>query len=84
MAIDTSAKRRSCIGLALLFLRPGVIPTGSDLSASERLHTNLLYSGIAAAAAVVAAFRRAYRAGAFMTPYTGPLVKNPNSPSGNF
>jgi hypothetical protein len=50
MAIDTAAKRKSCIGLTLDFLRPGVIPDGSDLSASQRLHTDLLYSGIAAAA----------------------------------
>lgn len=37
-----------------------------------------------ALAQVVAAFRRAHRAGAFHTPYTGPTNKNPNSPSGNF
>lgn len=85
MAIDTAAKRKSCVGVALAFLRMGVIPDGSDLAAGERLHTNALYSGIASgAAAVVAAFRRAYRIGAFHTPYTGPLNQNPNSPSGNF
>lgn len=50
MAIDTAAKRKSCIGLATPFNRPGVIPDGSDLSASQRLHTDYLYSGIAAAA----------------------------------
>lgn len=48
MAIDTAAKRKSCIGLALLFLRPGIIPDGSNLAAAERLHTQGLYSGIAA------------------------------------
>lgn len=48
MAIDTAAKRKSCIGLALLFLRPGIVPSGSDLAAGERLHTQGLYSGIAA------------------------------------
>lgn len=51
MAIDTAAKRKSCIGLALIFLRTGVIPDGSDLSAPQRLHTDLLYSGIAASGA---------------------------------
>jgi hypothetical protein len=84
LAIDTEAKRKSCIGVTLFFLRMGVVPAATDLSAGDRLHTNGLYSGIAAAAAVIAAFRRAYRAGAFMTPYTGPISKNPNSPSGNF
>ena len=49
MAIDTAAKRKSCVGLALLFLRLGVIPDNSDLAAAERLHTQALYSGIAAA-----------------------------------
>lgn len=53
MAIDTAAKRKSCIGLALGFLRTGVIPDGSNLSASQRLHTDCLYAGIAAGAPVV-------------------------------
>ena len=44
MAIDTAAKRKSCIGLAVLFLRTGIIPTGSNLSNTERLHTNGLYA----------------------------------------
>jgi len=47
--IDTAAKRKSCIGLALLPLRMGLIPDGSNLAAAERLHVNMLYSGIAAA-----------------------------------
>lgn len=50
MAIDTAAKRKSCIGIALIFLRLGVIPDAGNLSAPQRLHTNLLYSGIVAAA----------------------------------
>ncbi|HND25059.1 MAG TPA: hypothetical protein PK229_12120 [Rhodocyclaceae bacterium] len=50
MAIDTAAKRKSCIGLALIFARTGVIPDGSNLSAAQRLHTDLLYAGIAAGA----------------------------------
>lgn len=53
MAIDTAAKRKSCLGLALLFLRPGVIPDASDLSAAQRLHTDGLYAGIAADAPTV-------------------------------
>jgi hypothetical protein len=48
MAIDTAAKRASCLGLAFLALRTGVIPDGSNLGASQRLHTQGLYSGIAA------------------------------------
>ncbi len=50
MAIDTAAKRKSCIGIALQFLRTGVIPAATDLSSADRLHTNALYNGIAAAA----------------------------------
>lgn len=50
MAIDTAAKRKSCIGIGLISIRPGVIPDGSNLSAAQRLHTDLLYSGIAAGA----------------------------------
>lgn len=50
MAIDTAAKRKSCIGLALPHMRAGVIPDGSNLSAAQRLHTDGLYSGIAAGA----------------------------------
>lgn len=50
MAIDTAAKRKSCIGIALSFLRPGVIPDGSNLSAAQRLHTTWMYSGIVASA----------------------------------
>lgn len=48
MAIDTAARRKSCIGLGLASLRTGIIPTGSNLSAPERLHADLMYSGIAA------------------------------------
>jgi hypothetical protein len=48
MAIDTAAKRKSCLNLALLFLRPGVVPAATNLSAPDRLHTQGLYSGIAA------------------------------------
>jgi hypothetical protein len=51
MAIDTAAKRKSCLGIALHWLRPGIVPDGSDLSASQRLNTQALYSGIDAAAA---------------------------------
>jgi hypothetical protein len=50
MPIDTSAKRKSCIGLAAPWARPGIIPDGSNLSAAQRLHTDYLYSGIAAGA----------------------------------
>ena len=50
MAIDTAAKRKSCIGLATPWNRPGVIPDGSDLLAAQRLHTDFLYAGIAAGA----------------------------------
>lgn len=46
MAIDTAAKRRSCIGIGLLFLRTGIAPTDGDLSAVERLHVQGLYVGI--------------------------------------
>lgn len=49
MALDTSAKRASAIGLALFFLRPGVVPDGGNLGAPQRLHAQGLYSGIAAA-----------------------------------
>jgi hypothetical protein len=54
VAIDTAAKRKSCIGLGTPWNRPGVIPDGSSLSASQRLHVQYLYSGIAAAVPVVA------------------------------
>ena len=51
MAIDTAAKRKSCIGLALLFLRAGIVPSGSNLdTAEERLHTNGFYALTAVAA----------------------------------
>jgi hypothetical protein len=50
MAIDTAAKRKSCIGIGMASLRAGVIPDGSDLSAPQRLHSDFLYSGIAASA----------------------------------
>jgi hypothetical protein len=50
MAIDTAAKRKSCIGLATPWNRPGVVPDGGNLSAAQRLHTDALYSGIAAGA----------------------------------
>jgi hypothetical protein len=48
MAIDTAAKRKSTVGVGLHFLRMGIIPDGSNLSAPQRLHTQALYSGIAA------------------------------------
>lgn len=63
MAIDTPSRRKSCIGLSLDFLRPGIIPDGANLAASERLHADYLYSGIAAAApggATLMAMERAY------------------------
>jgi hypothetical protein len=67
MAIDTEAKRKSCIGLALPMLRPGVVPDGSDLSAAQRLHVDGLYSGIAAAAPPAAgdAIGGVFRSGVF-------------------
>lgn len=46
MAIDTAAKRRSCIGIGLLFLRTGIAPTGGGLSSAGRLHVQGLYVGI--------------------------------------
>lgn len=48
MAIDTAAKRKSCIGIGLGFLRTGVIPDASNLEAAQRLHVQGFYSGIAA------------------------------------
>ena len=51
MAIDTAAKRASCIGLGLVCLRLGVVPDAGALSASQRLHTQAFYSGIAAGVA---------------------------------
>lgn len=81
LAIDTAAKRKSCIGIALTFLRMGVIPDGTNLDAPQRLHTNFLYSGIAAGAvAEVILVARHYLAAAFHSPYAGPIVHNPNSP----
>ena len=56
MAIDTAAKRKSCVGVGLHWLRMGVIPDGTDLSAPQRLHVQGFYSGIAAGAAVVIAW----------------------------
>lgn len=44
MAIDTAAKRASAIGVGLGFLRRGVVPDGSDLSADQRRHVNFLYA----------------------------------------
>lgn len=52
MALDTAAKRKSAIGVGLLCLRLGVIPDGTNLSAPQRLHTDFLYSGIAASSVV--------------------------------
>lgn len=52
--MDTAAKRKSAIGVTLGFLRMGVIPDGSNLSASQRLHANFRYAGIAAGGAVAA------------------------------
>lgn len=54
MAIDTAAKRKSCLGLALVFLRPGILPSGANLAAAERLHVQALYSGIAASSPLAA------------------------------
>lgn len=45
--LDTAAKRKSAVGVSLPWLRMGVIPDGSDLSAPQRLHAQALYSGIA-------------------------------------
>jgi len=56
MAIDTAAKRKSCIAVTLHWLRMGVIPDGSDLSASQRLHTQAFYSGIAGASPPVVTY----------------------------
>jgi hypothetical protein len=50
MAIDTAAKRKSCIGIAAPWNRTGVIPDGSNLSAAQRLHADYLYSGIPSSA----------------------------------
>ena len=53
MAVDSQAKRMSCIGLGLAV--PSLLPVAdSSVSAPDRLHLCWLYSGIAAAAAVVA------------------------------
>ena len=47
MAIDSASKRASCIGIALLALRTGVIPDASDLGTeSQRAHVCGLYSDI--------------------------------------
>jgi hypothetical protein len=51
MAIDTAAKRKSAINVALHFARPGAIPDASDLEAPQRLHVQALYAGIASSAA---------------------------------
>lgn len=48
MAIDTADKRKSAMNVSLGMIRLGVIPDGSNLSAPQRLHTQALYSGIAA------------------------------------
>lgn len=53
MAIDTPAKRKSCIGLAAPWGRTGVIPDGADLAASQRPHPALLYLGIISGGPVV-------------------------------
>lgn len=45
--LDTAAKRKSAIGVGLHWLRMGIIPDGSDLSAPQRLHVQALYAGIA-------------------------------------
>lgn len=48
--IDTRAKRASCLGIALLFLRPGVQPDGTNLATvSERQHVQGFYAGLAPA-----------------------------------
>lgn len=47
MAIDTAAKRKSCIGLAFMPGRTGIIPDDSNLGTLEdRMFTDLLYIGI--------------------------------------
>lgn len=46
MAIDSASKRASCIGIALLFLRTGIVPDGSDVDGDQRLHPLGLYVGI--------------------------------------
>lgn len=55
MAIDTAAKRKSAIGIAVLSLRLGVIPDAANLDAPQRLHVQGLYSGIAASPTIAAA-----------------------------
>ncbi len=45
--IDTRAKRASCLGIALLFLRPGILPDGANLATvAERQHVQGLYTGL--------------------------------------
>lgn len=48
--IDTAVKRASCLGIALLFLRTGVMPDGNNLAtAAERQQAEGLYVGLGAA-----------------------------------
>lgn len=46
MAIDTAAKRASCLGLALIIGRCGPIPDGSLANAADRAHIAYSYSGL--------------------------------------
>jgi hypothetical protein len=78
VAIDTAAKRASCVGLALLFLRTGARPDASDLSAAQRLHAEGLYSGIAADSPTVVlapASRTAYVEPEARTVYVPPETR---------
>lgn len=68
MAIDSAGKRKSCIGIALGFLRTGVIPAGTNLSAADRLHTDGLYNGIAAAAPGGSPIGRVFGSNVFNSP----------------
>lgn len=77
MAIDTRAKRASCLGIALLALRTGPPPDGSNLGASERQHVEGLYVGIAASAPPSASKPAGsrYRWGFRMDWIYGPLLE---------
>lgn len=46
MAIDTAAKRASCLGIALVIARCGPIPDGSLANAADRAHAAYSYSGL--------------------------------------
>ena len=54
MAVDSQAKRMSCIGIALPV--PSLLPVAdSSVSAADRLHLSWLYAGITAAEPAAAA-----------------------------